>query len=260
MNDAPVNDGAAPGLDCGRVLTIDRGNSNIDCMLHDPAGAGWRQRLDPARLSLLRDLLQRAMPERAIGASVVAGGLDAAAAMLGELGLALPLAGSELPCPLRIDYPQPARLGVDRWLGALAAWRRFGPAVVVDCGTALTVNLVGLRDGEGTHMGGAIAPGCATMAAGLRARAPGLPEARAGTVVLPARDPEAAVATGVTLAFCGAVERLVADLAQAAGLAGAPIVVTGGEAELYLRHGRLRTHHVPDLVHQGLLWLLRVKA
>jgi pantothenate kinase type III len=66
-------------------------------------------------------------------------------------------AGIDLPCPLPLAYETPHTLGADRWVTALAAHRRHGRAVVVDCGSATTVNLV---EADGTFHGGAIARVC----------------------------------------------------------------------------------------------------
>ncbi len=47
------------------------------------------------------------------------------------------------------------------------------------------------------------------------------------------------------------VERLVRDVVG--GVRPMPtVVITGGAASDYLRHGRLAVVHVPDLVHRGL--------
>ena len=39
-------------------------------------------------------------------------------------------------------YSEPRRLGVDRWLAMVEAWHRVGDAVIVDCGSALTLDAV----------------------------------------------------------------------------------------------------------------------
>ena len=139
-------------------------------------------------------------------------------------------------------------------VGACAAHHLYGDAVVVDCGTAVTVNLV---TADGRFLGGAIAPGARTMARGLRDAAPALPLADVEVDLdLPATDPAAAVAAGVQLGFVGAVERLCAELVGAAGLAAPTHVATGGLAGVLLRHARCEFRHHDDLVHQGLRWLL----
>ena len=58
-------------------------------------------------------------------------------------------------------YLHPEKLGIDRWLVLIAA-RHFyaAPACVVDCGTAITVDLI---DADGHHLGGLISAGLALM-------------------------------------------------------------------------------------------------
>jgi len=59
------------------------------------------------------------------------------------------------------SYHMPKKLGIDRWLAYLAAYKEANaPVVVIDIGTAMTVDLV---DGSGTHLGGWITPGFRLM-------------------------------------------------------------------------------------------------
>ena len=250
MSDA----GGAPSL-----LTIDRGHSTLDLMLCAGARVLGRARFDPGDTGALARFLEpfagADAPRSAVGLSVVPDGLRDVRERLAQRGIVLREAGADLPCPLRLAYPRPQTLGVDRWVGAFAAHRRFGAAIVADCGTALTLNAVAA---DGTFLGGAIAPGAGTMREGLRQRAPRLPAAELGArAALPAVTSEDAVNAGVLLAFAGGLERLAAELAAATGLGAAARVVTGGEAELYLAHAREPWTHVPDLVHEGLRWLSR---
>lgn len=75
------------------------------------------------------------------------------------------LAASDLP--LQISLPRPDRVGVDRLLDAVAA-NALRPAdraaVVIDLGTAITVDLV---SAEGSFEGGSILPGLMTSARAL---------------------------------------------------------------------------------------------
>lgn len=58
---------------------------------------------------------------------------------------------------LKNGYDHPEKLGVDRWLAMIAAvHENHGACIVVDCGTAITVDAI---DAEGNHCGGYIAPG-----------------------------------------------------------------------------------------------------
>lgn len=237
------------------LLTLDRGNSTLDCMLHACASerGARRVRLDPADPAAFGAFLDGSEPIRCVGVSVVPGGLDAAATELQRRGLRLELVGRDFHCPLPLDYATPTTLGADRWLGALAAHDAHGRAIVVDCGTATTVNLV---EADGTFRGGPIAPGLRALAHGLAQLAPALPVADlVADPVMPPQRSDVAVNTGVILAWCGAIERLVADLLRVAR-GPATVVLTGGSAAVYLRHGRLRPVPAPDLIHRGLRLLL----
>lgn len=233
------------------LLTIDCGNSTLDCLRHAdgarlvlPAGAVDR--------TALRQLVAHPAVRSAYACTVVSDGLRELEPLLAARGAPLRVAGRDFTYPLRLDYLTPATLGADRWVGAYAAFVRHGRAIVVDCGTATTVNLV---EACGTFRGGAIGPGLRAFVAGLAAVTPALPTPDLDAdPELPPRSSQAAVDCGVVLGWCGLVERLVAGtLAAAAG--PAHVVVTGGNATRLLRHARLRAQHVPDLVHQGLLAL-----
>jgi type III pantothenate kinase len=237
-------------------LTVDRGNTTLDCMLRG-GGADERARLrdEPAAL---KEFLRGRRPARAAASTVVDGGLRTVEAELAAVGVPLWCAGVELACPLELAYPDPRTLGTDRWVAAVAARARFGDAVVVDCGTALTVGAV---TADGRFLGGAIAPGVRAMAQGLAARAPALPLAGPNPdVAVPAITTRAAVEAGVNLGFAGMVDRLVADLAAAAGLAHAVAVLTGGDLEVARRLCRTPFQLAPDLVHEGLRWLIRARV
>ena len=78
--------------------------------------------------------------------------------------------------PLTIRVEEPARVGIDRLLAALAADRlrqRDRAAIVVDLGTAITVDLV---EADGAFAGGAILPGIATSARALAEQTDALPQ------------------------------------------------------------------------------------
>lgn len=59
------------------------------------------------------------------------------------------------------SYKQVQNLGVDRWMGLLAAHKLSKKsAIVVSCGTATTIDVI---NAEGEHQGGYIVPGIALM-------------------------------------------------------------------------------------------------
>lgn len=127
-------------------------------------------------------------------------------------------------------YTEPAQLGADRWAAMIAAWHAIRGAVcVVDCGTAITIDLI---DTAGQHRGGQILPGVTMMRHALGTRTAQLPRVHGQREpVLLARDTEAAIYSGSLYAAAAAIERIVADMATATGLRP-ELVLTGGAAAL----------------------------
>ena len=158
----------------------------------------------------------------------------------------------QMMADVRIGYPEPARLGVDRALALVGARAHAsGWALVVGVGTALTIDLL---DPAGVHLGGSIAPSPTLMREALHARASQLP-VQGGVMADFATDTADALAAGCLGATLGLVER-----SRAAALTRArqaPVVlVHGGGATALLPHidGAM---HVPSLVMDGLARLAR---
>lgn len=159
-----------------------------------------------------------------------------------RLGPAVAVDSSHAGVP-RPRVTQPERAGMDRRLQVLAAVAlAHAPALVVSCGTAVTVDA---GDAEGALLGGAILPG---LGLGMKALAAGtarLPEVDLkGPVAMPATDTEAAIRTGVVLGAAGAVERLLEALGAPAET---PLFLTGADAPLLAPHLRR-----PHRLHPGL--------
>lgn len=236
------------------LLTIDCGNSTIRAVRH-PDGARVTTTTSAPRLDTLTALWLPGL--RVVAVSVVAEAARALCEAFAALGARVEMVGQDLSCPMRLDYATTATLGADRWLGALAAHRRFGAAITVDCGSATTVNLV---TAEGVFRGGAIAPGLEALALGLAQKAPALPRADLDAwPILPASSSQRSVDAGVVLGYLGLIERLVAEL-RAVTFDGPTIVLTGGNATRVIGRVGFDAVHAPDLLHEGMVALAGVEA
>jgi type III pantothenate kinase len=161
---------------------------------------------------------------------------------------------AHLDLPLAVLVDEPHRVGIDRLAGAAAAALvkdPARPAIVVDCGTATTVNLVSVA---GEFLGGAILPGPALMARALAEGTSRLPEVAAldhgPPPALPGRSTQAAIAAGIGWGIRGAVERIVAE-AQRPFAGAAQVILTGGSAGL-VRDCLPGAVEQPDLVLAGI--------
>lgn len=119
-------------------------------------------------------------------------------------------------------YVDPSRLGVDRWLALIALSARAQDVCVVDCGTAITVDV--LR-ADGCHLGGYILPGLSMMAGVLlheTRRVRFDPDAIIEGLAL-GRNTGEAVKHGALAAVVALIEKTVAEHPCA-------LVLTGGDA------------------------------
>ena len=256
------------------VLLADVGNSRIKlALVTDHGVAANRPRGLPAiarrhdldshgfRAAGLEEWLQSAAPGPAV--VLVASVHDAAAARL-EAALAAVSAMSHRPLrqrrimhadlPLAVALPAPERIGIDRLCGAAAAAlvkAAARPAIVVDCGTAATVDMLA---SDGTFLGGAILPGPALMARALADGTSKLPEVAAlGTSSppsMPGRSTPEAIAAGIGFGIQGAVARLVAEARGSLG-GDAEVILTGGWRGA-VRAALPGAIEIPDLVLHGI--------
>ncbi|MCB9882239.1 MAG: type III pantothenate kinase [Planctomycetes bacterium] len=160
--------------------------------------------------------------------------------------------GTDIEPPGIVAYDDPAQLGLDRRVASWGAHVEHGAALILDCGTAVTLTHI---DEAGTMHGLAIGAGLEAMRSGLAARAPALAPFFGGQVPegLP-RSSSDNLAIGIEVAFVGAIRELHADALRrlrAAGITAGVLLVTGTDGERVARdfaHGR----YVRGLVHRGL--------
>lgn len=145
---------------------------------------------------------------------------------------------------VRNSYPDPALLGVDRWLAMIAAWQRVKGAVcVVDCGSALTLDIL---DHHGRHLGGVIAPGLRLMSEALQ-HGTALPTLNAVSLMPLGHDTQTAMAAGTTQALLGLIDRC-----RQQAPVNARLLLTGGDADLIAAGITGPYELIPDLVLEGL--------
>ena len=187
-------------------------------------------------------------------ALVSVAGVDAKRALLQALQDIGPV--SEPGHGLDVRCANPASVGLDRLFAARGALAELGrDCIVVDAGTALTVDAVSAAEG-GVFWGGSIAPGPDLLARSLASGAAQLPlvQPQVGAHAM-GSDTEEAIRAGVGLGFRGAARELAACLAREAGMEQAPVVLTGG-ARAHLLEPQCvfagECIELPELVHIGL--------
>lgn len=204
------------------LLAVDIGNSNVVVGLLQGERVVRTARLETLPhedAAAAEGRLVRALPsaER----SVVTGGI--VTSVLPDLGLVFAsalraLTGVEVvvvdhatDTGVVLDVEEPERVGTDRYVNLAAlVGRGHEGAIVVDCGTATTLDVL---TPDGRFVGGAIAPGLGIHAEALRTHAPRLPP-------VPLSAPPAAIGrntldalrSGVVLGYAAMVEGLLARM------------------------------------------------
>lgn len=130
-------------------------------------------------------------------------------------------------------YQDLNRLGVDRWLAMIAAFnRRPGGCLIVDSGTAVTVDVVAA---DGQHRGGYIVPGRALMCGALEMHT----QIRLGPVPAvpgshPGHSTDEAVQHGVLAMQVALVEKTLRLFQK--DMPDLNLYLTGGDANLLAEH------------------------
>ena len=238
------------------MLLIDIGNSRIKTGV---AGAGGLREFTPVAwrerpLAEVWSAVLGALPRQArvlvsnVGGPEVAAALQAWLAAHWSCAPVLARVAQDF-AGMHTRYEDPSRLGVDRWLAALAGYHRTRGAVcVVDAGTALTIDVV---DAAGEHRGGLIAPGLALMARSLTERTAHLRIDALQPVTAIATNTIAAISLGCREAVAGLLRQFAERAERELGTAPA-WWVTGGEGPVLCELSTLPLQPAPELVLQGL--------
>lgn len=251
------------------LLAIDAGNTNLVFALVDgeEIKARWRIATDPRRTAdeyavWLHQLLELEGFGRDDVTAVIIGTVVPRALhnlevlsqkYFGETPL---VAGQgEAVWPMALDVPEPASLGADRALNAIAAHAHHeGDLIVIDFGTATTFDVV---DFSGAYKGGIIAPGINLSLDALFQAAAKLPRiaiAAPEDDSVVGRTTETQMLIGVYWGYVAMIEGLVTRLKAEIGRP-VTVIATGGLAVLFDKHTDAFDAIEPDLTIQGLAML-----
>ncbi|MED5387215.1 MAG: type III pantothenate kinase [Pseudomonadota bacterium] len=149
---------------------------------------------------------------------------------------------------VRSCYPEPRKLGVDRWVAMIEGYQRYGASVIVDCGSALTIDAV---DAKGEFLGGYIVPGLGMLRTALLRDTsdvhiePGKAQTGLG------RSTGECVHNGLLRMSVAFVTEVVVELRQVLEDT-CKVLVTGGDAPELIGAFPFEFLHMPDLVLDGL--------
>jgi type III pantothenate kinase len=240
------------------LLALDVGNTQTAVGLYDGGTLEqhWRLATEAHRTGdelglLLGGLLDVSSVDGIALGSTVPALIRAYEELAGRAEVPLLVIGPGTRTGIPIRYDDPREVGPDRIANAVAARERYGaPAIVVDFGTSTNFDVV---SAAGEYVGGVLAPGIEVSMDALFQRAARLvkvdfvaPETAIG------KTTESALRAGLVYGFAGQVDGIVERIRTELGDAAAPVVATGGLAELITPHARTMERVDPYLTLEGL--------
>jgi type III pantothenate kinase len=152
---------------------------------------------------------------------------------------------------ISIKHDAPHEIGPDRLVNAVAAKEKYGaPSIVADFGTSTNFDVV---SPAGEYVGGVLAPGIEISMEALFARAARLvkvdfaaPPAAIGT------STATALQSGLVYGFAGQVDGIADAIRAELASPDAPVIATGGLADLIAPHSRTIREVDPFLTLDGL--------
>jgi type III pantothenate kinase len=241
------------------ILAIDAGNSRVKWGWLEEGEDGQAKWQSIATVSLIEFAassdhvnpfsVTHADPERIVISNVAGDGAHQLLVNWTSIFDAEPLwlRGEAERCGVRNRYERPEQLGPDRWAALIAArGLHHGPALVVNAGTATTVDML---DGQGNFLGGAILPGVELMRFVLHEHTGRLPLEEGEFRDMPRKTIDA-IETGARHAQAGAVERMYRSFRD---MDGAPLcIVAGGAGRALADQLGMPRRYVENLVLDGL--------
>lgn len=208
-------------------LALDIGNTNLSAALFDNQDICETRIISHQQnhMKELDPLIKRA--DQILAATVAPSILKEIISVLPEQACT-PLVINAEDVPVRTKTIDRSATGVDRLLNALCVVREHAcPAVIIDCGSAVTVDVV---DPDGCFYGGAIFPGTRVMASALSRETEKLPEAELRPGPMPGRNTAEAISCGILCGSAGMIDRLVREAEEFIKKPGS-IILTGGGAD-----------------------------
>ncbi len=221
-------------------LLFNVGNTVTQIAAAPLQAGGFRSRLATADLlaGALPTALPAKPPRRWLVACVVPAAADSLRQAARQAGAELAWIAPHLLAAIPVDCSRVdmSTVGADRLANLAAAAALLPlPAIVVDCGTAITTEVVAAGP---AFLGGAIAPGRQMARRALHAFTGQLPLLEMATT---RPDPIGcqtvdAMRAGIDLGVLGAVDMLVRATIRQAGFEDCTVVATGGDADFFVGH------------------------
>jgi type III pantothenate kinase len=237
-------------------LIIDTGNSGTKIALFSKGFKTASERYDVLTESIIADLIEKYKPGKAIISSVKEIP-SFVTELLAEKVKSFHILSHRSELPFPVDYETPETLGPDRIAAVAGAYRIFNGAdvLVIDAGTAITYDLMIGK----SYRGGNISPGIETRFRSLHLFTGKLPLlSRSENFSSPGLNTKDAIMAGVIMGVIFEINEYIRTFEEKHK--HLKFIITGGDGEFLRERIRKKTHYMPDIVMEGLNYILENNA
>ena len=239
------------------ILLVDIGNTRLKWAVSDGTQLSSQQAIVRSNIDhtqLASMMLNGIEPSRIVVSNVA--GAQAGQEFARAIGLlsTTPIEyvqSTRSACGVTNAYPQPERLGTDRWMSVIAAHYLVGAACIATFGTAMTIDAVAA---DGRHLGGVIVPGPQLMVDSLLTNTSNIAAHSIGGQIaedLFADNTLGAIHQGAIHACAALVEKAYASCEQRLGSRPA-LLLSGGASDQVGAALKIPFQSISDLVLRGL--------
>jgi len=237
-------------------LILDIGNTSAKAAIYKGHSLVKKERFETFNRASLKSFIGKAQPDRAIISSVATDSAELIALVQESVKNVHHLTWRS-EYPFKINYSTPETLGVDRLAAAAGALLKFvgHDLLVIDAGSAVTFDIVA----GGEYIGGSISPGLTMRLRALHEFTGRLPLAELSeSYSFPGTSTLDAIAGGVLMGLVFEINEYIRTFEKRYNTLIA--VITGGDGEKLSSLTERRVICYPDLVADGLNYLLENNA
>lgn len=253
-------------MEVNMLLAIDVGNTNLTFGVfneEEQIAATFRMTTKIPRTSdeygvmIISILKEKGIDKKMISdimiSSVVPGVMHSlTSGLIKYLGKTPYIVGVGTKTGLKIPVTNPAEMGADRIVDAVAGYDLYGgPVLVLDFGTATTYDLI---TEDGSFTAGITSPGIRISANALWNEAAKLPEIeiKKPDSIL-AKNTVTSMQAGLIYGYIGQVEYIIKKVVEESGYTNLKVVATGGLGRIIAEETDMINVYDPDLTLKGIM-------
>ncbi|HUW93918.1 MAG TPA: type III pantothenate kinase [Bacteroidales bacterium] len=237
-------------------LILDIGNTSTKAAIYEGNSLVRKERLETCDRGSLDKFIGNSGPDKAIISSVMTDPASIISFLPGSIKNVHHLTWKSA-YPFKINYETPETIGVDRLAAATGAITKFNShdLLVIDAGSAVTFDIVA----GGAYLGGSISPGLNMRFRSLHQFTGRLPLAeQTENFTFPGNSTSDAIAGGVLMGLVFEINEYIRTFEKRYN--ALITVITGGDSEKLSSLTDLKVIWYPDLVADGLNYLLEYNA